>query len=409
MRKQVFSFFGFLILLLVATAADGGIQANQFDTVLFGRIWRVTSYYVQDDILRNPNDWAFLEPQGIVASDGVIYVSGGREEYESAGRLARYTYTSGGTLDYDGYVQMPDAEPDWWGPDGLTINASGSGYGSGVGQIVSVEYDAPSQIGVIDSAGGSVTSRTPFGPAKDISYIPGRGEFAALVDTGGGMEVAYYDASMTVTGLTFPDPIGSSAGLAGASASFGSWFTQTTQTQELLLAVGTADGKNVLVAMNPAGETVGGWNNLPIEPKARISLGGGFYEVLPAFGSIEAIAVDETDRLVFLGDYGNSMIHVLTEGGSPSPGDANLDSVVDSQDLESFAAYFGAGRVGWAEGDFNNDGRTDLHDFAILRAHFEQMPHAVTIPEPMTAAILGIAGAALCLRRRRGATNVSAG
>jgi hypothetical protein len=59
-----------LILLCVAAPAVADPpaqppQVNQFDIILFGRVWNVVSYFVQDDLLDNPNEDTFLEPEGL--------------------------------------------------------------------------------------------------------------------------------------------------------------------------------------------------------------------------------------------------------------------------------------------------------------------------------------------------------
>ncbi|MEM7681556.1 MAG: dockerin type I domain-containing protein [Planctomycetota bacterium] len=83
-------------------------------------------------------------------------------------------------------------------------------------------------------------------------------------------------------------------------------------------------------------------------------------------------------------------------------GDANGDGDVDLLDFDILAGNFGAGPGavgGESIGDFNGDGNVDLLDFDILAGNFGfTSPSAV--PEPASAAVLGLAGAAL-LRRRR--------
>jgi hypothetical protein len=85
----------------------------------------------------------------------------------------------------------------------------------------------------------------------------------------------------------------------------------------------------------------------------------------------------------------------LAEYGS-LPGDANLDGTVDLIDLSTLASNFDTAGSGWSTGDFNGDNAVDLIDLSTLASNFDQSAPAV--PEPATAALLGLA--ALALRRR---------
>ncbi len=93
-------------------------------------------------------------------------------------------------------------------------------------------------------------------------------------------------------------------------------------------------------------------------------------------------------------------------------GDANGDGIVSILDFAILRANFGASmNVDFSTGDFNEDGVVSILDFAILRANFgssltpSQLAtvdawYASVVPEPTTAALLGLAGLSL-LRRRK--------
>jgi len=94
------------------------------------------------------------------------------------------------------------------------------------------------------------------------------------------------------------------------------------------------------------------------------------------------------------------------------PGDANFDGRVDAADFRVARLAAGnRGLGGWAQGDFDFDGRVSARDLALLRRNFGQSIPAppaqaatmsvALVPEPGTAGVVGLVGAALVIRRRR--------
>lgn len=87
-------------------------------------------------------------------------------------------------------------------------------------------------------------------------------------------------------------------------------------------------------------------------------------------------------------------------------GDADLNAIVNITDFAQLAANFnitGTSAV-WSAGNFNHDNAIDISDFALLAANFNQTtpvltPRPAAVPEPMSIAIVGVAG--LLARRRR--------
>ncbi|MEM6748860.1 MAG: sulfatase-like hydrolase/transferase [Planctomycetota bacterium] len=80
------------------------------------------------------------------------------------------------------------------------------------------------------------------------------------------------------------------------------------------------------------------------------------------------------------------------------PGDANLDGVVDLLDFDVLAQRFAGSAVhGAVQADHNGDGTVGLLDFDILAQNFGGASPG-TVPEPASAALLGLASVAL--RRR---------
>jgi hypothetical protein len=103
-------------------------------------------------------------------------------------------------------------------------------------------------------------------------------------------------------------------------------------------------------------------------------------------------------------------------------GDANLDGKVNGADFTLMAANFNQSGKSWDEGDFNYDGKVNGEDFVLLADNFNQFASQSsvssadlaaldsfaaangisleTVPEPMSAGMLVMAGLGMLYRRR---------
>ena len=85
-------------------------------------------------------------------------------------------------------------------------------------------------------------------------------------------------------------------------------------------------------------------------------------------------------------------------------GDTNLDKVVGPADLTNLKLFWLGIDAGWAGGDFNGDGVTGPADLTTMKLFWlfnNASSPEQSIPEPMSAVLLGLAGLGV-IRRRRG-------
>jgi len=381
-----------VVCLLDAATALAEVQANDFDVNLYGRWWRVLSYFVEDDLLSNPNDDSFLEPEGVAVADRLLYVSGDRDADEADSQLAIYQHPVGGVLTFDGDLKMSiQGDNNGWGPEGIVFNTSGSGYGSASNALVSVERDGTGRVGIIDLDSGKVTEVAATSTPEDVTYLSADASFATLQEAGGPVTVAFHDQSFVPSGITMTIAP-STNGVAAVTAAFASFLTRATVSGESLLTVAKEDPGNAIRVFALDGLSLGPRQDLPVEPRARIPIGGGFYLVKPAFGKVEAIAVDESNEVIYVGDEGNSMVHVLTPGFSV--GDFDEDGDVDPYDHNWFALCFtgpdgGPVDPGCAPGDGDVDDDIDSDDWEVFIRNWTgppadppACPDCVSLPIP---------------------------
>jgi hypothetical protein len=405
--------------VLDVSPALAEVEVNDFHVNLYGRWWHVLSYFVEDDVLSNPNDDTFLEPEGLAFAGETLYVSGDREEDESDSRLAIYDHPVGGVLSFDSYLQMSiQGDQNGWGPEGLTFNPSGSGYGSASDELVSVERDGTGRAGVINLGTGRVTDFVTTSTPEGVSYLGLAPSFASLQDAGGPVTVAFHDPWFAPSGATFA-AAPTTNGVVSVSAAFASFLTRSSVSGESLLTVAKENPGNAVNVYALDGLAVGPQQDLPVVPRARIPLGGGFYLFKPAFGTIEAIAVDETagNQVIYIGDEGNSMVHVLRP--SFLVGDFDEDGDVDQDDYDQFVLCYtgpGGGPIAPAcvPGDAEPDDDCDCDDWSAFAQNwtgppvelpaFSQCSQAIpTLSEwsiPLLA-LLVLAGGAWALMQRR--------
>ena len=92
------------------------------------------------------------------------------------------------------------------------------------------------------------------------------------------------------------------------------------------------------------------------------------------------------------------------------PGDANLDGMVDINDLTIVLSHYGQTGQAWANGNFTCDGTVNINDLTIVLAHYgdtvasSAAGNPSAAPEPAGVVLLlcgGLAALAAALRRRK--------
>lgn len=100
-------------------------------------------------------------------------------------------------------------------------------------------------------------------------------------------------------------------------------------------------------------------------------------------------------------DYGKYVITLL-------PGDANRDGYVDGSDYTLWADNYLSTVGTWETGDFTGDGLVDGSDYTVWADNYAPAAAsaAMTVPEPATLSLAGIALAALLARQRARRTRI---
>jgi glycosidase len=111
------------------------------------------------------------------------------------------------------------------------------------------------------------------------------------------------------------------------------------------------------------------------------------------------------------------VLSMVTQVFRSTPGDFNLDGVVDANDYAIWKANYGSGTL-YTQGDANLDGKVDAADYTIWRDHlgFHTLPLgagtgiAASVPEPPMLGLCGIGTACILILRgpgrRRNSQNV---
>lgn len=329
------------LALVIAASARAGDFSATINQNIFGSNYSIDIYRVANDILGRTGAGSTagrLEPEGMVFYNGVLYVSGDGSAAETNGFLAAYPAGNlGASPDVLGrYTVTVGNNTAAYGPEGITVNTRGSGYGSfasGPGRLVGVDNVvspvSSRVLGVMELSGGGMTDTfSGFAVnADDIAFVPGTSAASdrfAIIDgtnvrdtptSSAYNRLIWYtaDDSPVPTGASFAIPLGAK-GMLFLPAADAALFSPL------------ATGDSILIASSPESDAVtleSFINRLSLYSldgtllaESTLITGPG---IVGRFGNIEALAFDSATRRLFIGDETglNSQIAVLT---IPAPG-----------------------------------------------------------------------------------------
>lgn len=311
--------------LTVAGAQAGTFFGTLPSQNLFGATYDISIYRVATDLSSQGLNPAAgrVEPEGMTWYNGNLYVASDGSTSEANGYLAIY---GGGNLgnapSSQRFTVTVGSNSAAYGPEGLTVNTRGSGFGSfdaaGAPRftaIDSVVSPVSSRVlGAMNTGNGSVESgqvNSAFN-FDDIAYVPGASaseDRFAVIDGGQATPALRFlttDAVPTFTGPSIT-LIPNAKGMTFLAAADAALFSPLATTDCLLISAG-GTGVNFLRLYTTDG-------TLLAESSITAALG------TPGIGEIEALAFDPASKRLFLGyENGvNSQIGVFTV---PAPGAA---------------------------------------------------------------------------------------
>lgn len=291
-----------------------------------------------------------LRPEGLAFRNGTLYVSGDWNEMQN--QIGVYSASADGTLTYSSSIQLPVNNPPpnpnvanntFWGPEGLTFNTSASGYGASASSLVTVEDHQYLLSGntraLLDPVTGALSSFGTFTSVvgalspDDIAYGAVTNRFYVLGDPD-IMQIWTSANPPVYAGTQYALPQ-RSKGVAVISPSFAQYLLDNPAiTQESLLVVAKGQvGSNLaphnrLFVLTTAGAVLAQQDML----WTRDAFPG---QPLQEF---EAVAVDEANRVIYIGDEKAGGIFTLTVPSSltittPTPLPATSEGTAYSQTI----------------------------------------------------------------------------
>jgi hypothetical protein len=299
-------------LALVTTPAFAGVeQSTGTVSNLFGRSYSARQWNLTGDLgLNNAgtgNRSVVLE--SLTVYNGQLFVGGDDDPGQFEGRILRYNAGASGDLSSPSVITLSASI----GPEGLTINTGGTGFGAFTGPnptLVAVEGGAPFRRATLDVTGNTAlnTSINVTWESDDVVYLPASGRFAVLQrNSAGQREVAVYDNTFAPLGGNFTVQSASLArprAIATASTSFLSSLTGLS-----LLA-----GNDYILIPNDrltSGDAANTRRLTLWNATTGQFVSSSTMQFPAALGDVQSMTIDEANNIVYFGDQ-NQRIWAVT-------------------------------------------------------------------------------------------------
>jgi hypothetical protein len=282
-----------LAVLAACGAASGATLFATGSVSLYGNSYEVKQWRVNTDA----GTTAF-DPEALTFHNGVLYATADQGNSSGRGRLVQYTPGATGSLASPSFITMGNNNGVLWGPEGITVNTSGAGYGSfGPGEFKLATYDtngAPN-FGVVNvSAGGALTNVQSGPDGDDFFFSASRNQFGLILDADGSVQ--WLDNNLVDTGVNTPTFLDAKGGTIVSAAWVQQAFGFTSATPEVMMIVGKTT--NRLAMFDTNGLALG-------STQALLPVG-------LTMGEIEGVAVDELNNKIYLADEAALSIHVVS-------------------------------------------------------------------------------------------------
>jgi hypothetical protein len=257
---------------------------------------------------------------------------------------------------------------------------------------------------ITTSGGGTVTYQSIITVGSNASIVFGNSTYANTLSVASGGK-ATLQGSGSVVEVDYLSNGGT---------------VDITKNELLINYAGGADPESSIITQLRSGFNNGGWNGAGIMSSAAQTTHAGLH-----YGIGWSDGADKIN--------GHSIVNGLSSGQIEIKytlvGDANLDGTVNGADFSILAANFGLGYTNWDQGNFLFTPTVNGSDFSALAANFGQgdnvnavadvsaadmaaldafaaanglaAPSFASVPEPATAGLLLVVGAAALSRRRR--------
>jgi fibronectin-binding autotransporter adhesin len=327
----------------------------------------------------------YLLSAGTLSVAGSMYVGGSSTAAEGIGSLS---VSGSGSLTVDGTLQV-------WNSTGTQVTITGGTVTAGntVNLATITQTGGTSSLGAL-SGTGSISVGNSSGALAAMT-VTALAQNSVTVNSTGTLKMIGGASNNTINKLTIN----------------GSGKLDVTNGHFFIDYAGGTDPISTIRGYLAFGYARGAWNGPGIDSSIA---------ALPANSHYGIGYADYADG-IFIPGLSSGQIEVKYT----LYGDANLDGVVNGSDFTILAGSLGKSVTAWDKGDFNYDGVVNATDFTLLIGNLGKSATGADVaisaadyaaidafaaanglmadvPEPSALAIIAIASAGLCHRRRRG-------